>query len=184
MSSRTVSQSGSGAGTEDKGKGETGETSNNETQPPPPSTTQPQDGGNAEENKDSNAEHVAAMPSADQFAEHKQSVPVSILLNYIRSTFDDETVLDALPLEVAGNPSAWHAWRAHRNGGSNSALKKGSPQTRLPGDWHWDGIWAKRVRSEIETSNSEQILFGNVTRGGSDEVVGSLSSLVEVGKHR
>ena len=36
------------------------------------------------------------------------------VLRYIRSTFDDETVLDSLPLEAAGNPGAWHAWRAHR----------------------------------------------------------------------
>lgn len=169
--SRTVSQTGSGVGTEEKDNGPTGETSNEASQSSPPSTSQPQDEGQAEENKDTNEQRVSPMPSVYQFAECKQSVPVSILLNYIRSTFDDETVLDSLPLEVAGNPSAWHAWRAHRKGSSSSASKKGSPQTRLPGDWHWDGIWAKRVRSEIEASHSEQSLFGNVARGGSDEVV-------------
>ncbi|KAL1842879.1 hypothetical protein VTJ49DRAFT_3896 [Mycothermus thermophilus] len=36
------------------------------------------------------------------------------VLRYIRSVFDDEDVLDSVPLEAAGNPGAWHAWRTHR----------------------------------------------------------------------
>ncbi|KAL2189695.1 UBC-like protein [Thermothelomyces heterothallicus CBS 203.75] len=36
------------------------------------------------------------------------------VLRYIRSTFDDEDVLDSIPLDAAGNPGAWHAWRTHR----------------------------------------------------------------------
>lgn len=36
------------------------------------------------------------------------------VLEYIRSAFDDGDVLDTIPLEAAGNPGAWHAWRAHR----------------------------------------------------------------------
>ncbi|KAK4463691.1 hypothetical protein QBC42DRAFT_337380 [Cladorrhinum samala] len=36
------------------------------------------------------------------------------VLEYIRSTFDDADVLDSVPLEAAGNPGAWHAWRTHR----------------------------------------------------------------------
>ncbi|KAK0636941.1 ubiquitin-conjugating enzyme/RWD-like protein [Bombardia bombarda] len=36
------------------------------------------------------------------------------VLRYMRSTFDDAEVLDAVPLEAAGNPGAWHAWRTHR----------------------------------------------------------------------
>ncbi|KAI6785128.1 Protein crossbronx-like protein [Emericellopsis cladophorae] len=36
------------------------------------------------------------------------------ILKYIRGTFDDEELLDAVPLEAAGNPGAWHAWRTHR----------------------------------------------------------------------
>lgn len=101
-------------------------------------------------------------------------VPVAVLLSYIRSTFDDENVLDSLPLEAAGNPSAWHAWKAHRRENSESATstsKRGSPQARLPGDWHWDGIWAKRVQYEIEASHSDQMLFGNAARGATDEMV-------------
>lgn len=113
--------------------------------------------------------------SVSQRDDTVESVPVSILLNYIRSTFDDESVLDSLPLEAAGNPSAWHAWKAHRKdsgtSGSGYNSKRGSPQTRLPGDWHWDGIWAKRVQHEVEASHSESTLFGNAARGGTDELV-------------
>lgn len=113
--------------------------------------------------------------SGSQRGDKVQSVPVSILLDYIRSTFDDETVLDSLPLEAAGNPSAWHAWKAHRKDSGNSSLgydaKRGSPQTRLPGDWHWDGIWAKRVQHEVEASHSDSTLFGNSARGGTEEMV-------------
>jgi hypothetical protein len=146
--------------------------SNNAAQPPPHSASQHQVEGSAE---DGDKERISSVPSVGQFTESKETVPVSVLLDYIRSTFDDETVLDSLPLEAAGNPGAWHAWRAHRQGGSTSALRSGlkkeSPQARLPGDWHWDGIWAKRVRTEIEASHSDQILFGNPARGGSDETV-------------
>lgn len=107
----------------------------------------------------------------DQFAERRDVVPVSEILDYIRSTFDDELVLDSLPVEVAGNPGAWHAWQAHRRGGPRGQLKQGSPQARLPGDWHWDGIWARRVKDEIENSHSEPMLFGGAARGGVDEMV-------------
>ncbi|GFG10434.1 AKT-interacting protein [Aspergillus lentulus] len=106
-------------------------------------------------------------------SEARKTVPVAVLLNYIRSTFDDENILDLLPLEAAGNPSAWHAWKAHRRENSESATnsKRGSPQARLPGDWHWDGIWAKRVQHEIEASHSDQMLFGNAARGATDEMI-------------
>ena len=36
------------------------------------------------------------------------------VLRYIRSAFDEAEVLDKVPLEAAGNPGAWHAWRTHR----------------------------------------------------------------------
>ena len=44
----------------------------------------------------------------------KNDVSAYDVLRYIRSTFDDETVLDSVPLEAAGNPGAWHAWRTHQ----------------------------------------------------------------------
>ncbi|KAJ5351671.1 hypothetical protein N7452_000645 [Penicillium brevicompactum] len=108
---------------------------------------------------------LAKVP-VDHIAEPRKIVPVSEILNYIRSTFDDESVLDSLPVEVAGNPGAWHAWRAHRRGVSGPGhFKRESPQARLPGDWHWDGIWARRVQDEIENSRSEPMLFGSSARG-------------------
>ncbi|KAE8389949.1 ubiquitin-conjugating enzyme/RWD-like protein [Aspergillus alliaceus] len=122
---------------------------------------------------DNEREESATGPPAEKPIEMRKTVPVTALLNYIRSTFDDETVLDSLPLEAAGNPSAWHAWKAHRKDSSTSAFtassKRGSPQARLPGDWHWDGIWAKRVQDEVEASRSDATLFGNATRGGGIE---------------
>lgn len=44
----------------------------------------------------------------------RREVSTYEVLRYIRSTFDDEDVLDAVPIEAAGNPGAWHAWRTHR----------------------------------------------------------------------
>lgn len=114
---------------------------------------------------------VTQVPVLDQFVQPRKVVPVYELLQYIRSTFDDEEVLDSLPVEAAGNPGAWHAWKAHRRGGHTPGdLKRGSPQARLPGDWHWDGIWARRVQTEIETSHSDPMLFGNASRAGDDMV--------------
>lgn len=140
------------------------------------SLSNPIEGEDAENNDDS--PRVAQVPSTDQFAEPRKFVPVAELLDYIRSTFDDEEVLDSLPSEAAGNPGAWHAWKAHRRGGSRSGdLKRGSPQARLPGDWHWDGIWARRVQDEIAASHSDPMLYGN-PRGGSDEMVGSIDLIV------
>lgn len=115
---------------------------------------------------------VAQVPSSEPFVEPRKFVPVAELLDYIRSAFDEEDVLDSLPVEAAGNPGAWHAWKAHRRGGSGPGLlKRGSPQARLPGDWHWDGIWARRVQDEIEVSHSDPMLYGNAARGGGDELV-------------
>ncbi|KAJ5983227.1 hypothetical protein N7481_005326 [Penicillium waksmanii] len=124
-----------------------------------------------EENTEAQEEpvRVAQVPNLDQFVQPRTVVPVYELLEYIRSTFDDEEVLDSLPVEAAGNPGAWHAWKAHRRGGHTPGdLKRGSPQARLPGDWHWDGIWARRVETEIETSNSDPMLFGNASRAGDE----------------
>ncbi|KAJ5774982.1 Ubiquitin-conjugating enzyme [Penicillium paradoxum] len=125
-----------------------------------------------DEDNDVPTPRLAQVPSPNQFAERRSVVPVSEILNYIRSTFDDEMVLDSVPVEVAGNPGAWHAWQAHRRGGiGRGQLKRGSPQARLPGDWHWDGIWARRVKDEIENSRSEPMLYGSAARGGTDEMI-------------
>lgn len=51
------------------------------------------------------------LPSPGQST---NDVTVAEVLQYVRSAFSDEVLLDSLPLEAAGNPGAWHAWRAHR----------------------------------------------------------------------
>lgn len=99
--------------------------------------------------------------------------PITVMdvLIYIKSTFEDPTLLDKLPLEAAANPGAWHAWRSHRRipktpSRDRSPAKKerkdsptDSSQT-LPGDWNWEGVWENRVKSGIETSLSDPVLFG------------------------
>lgn len=97
---------------------------------------------------------------------HKRDVSTFEVLSYIRSTFDDESVLDSVPLEAAGNPGAWHAWRTHR-GFHN--LPEGDPSARKPGEWNWEGVWEQRVQKGIETSLSEPVLYGGV--GGVDDTV-------------
>ncbi|CAI6089909.1 unnamed protein product [Clonostachys chloroleuca] len=105
------------------------------------------------------------------------------ILKYIRSTFDDGDVLDSVPIEAAGNPGAWHAWRTHRRKSSRSAQSStGDPVlqddgtkpppdpaadsgndssgTRAPGEWNWDGVWEDRVRKGIATCLSEAALYG------------------------
>jgi hypothetical protein len=58
------------------------------------------------------------------------------VLRYIRSTFDEEEVLDAVPLEAAGNPGAWHAWRTHR---IKSGKLSPTSETKEKNAWH-DGL--------------------------------------------
>lgn len=69
--------------------------------------------------------------------ERKEDITTYEVLRYIRSTFDDGEVLDGVPLEAAGNPGAWHAWRTHR-------IKSGKLQIKDPikderSAWH-DGL--------------------------------------------
>lgn len=130
--------------------------------------SKPQEGDEAE------AEAVTTAPT-DAPTRTRTSIPVLEILDYIRTSFDDETVLDCVPLEAAGNPSAWHAWKAHRKDidgtDEQSSSKRDNPQARLPGDWHWDGIWTRRVQYEIEASRSDATLFGNSVRGPDEMVI-------------
>jgi hypothetical protein len=116
------------------------------------------------------------------------------VLRYIRSTFDDEDVLDSVPLEAAGNPGAWHAWRTHRRQTAGKALPGGGEgvavegkarleadaapgaTTRRPEEWNWEGVWEERVKRGIAASQSEGVLFGS--GGTADEVVCHWSPLV------
>lgn len=58
---------------------------------------------------------ASSSPTKTRSSEgRQQQVSTYEVLAYLRSTFDDEDVLDTVPLEAAGNPGAWHAWRTHR----------------------------------------------------------------------
>lgn len=133
----------------------------------------------------------SGLSESPGFAETKRKdISTFEVLHYIRSTFDDEDVLDSIPLKAAGNPGAWHAWRTHRmeNGKvfpetsiSGNIEETTSPETvitkplvdsaRRPGEWNWEGVWEERVKKGIAASLSEPVLFG-----ASDDVV-SLSYL-------
>ncbi|KAF2749654.1 UBC-like protein [Sporormia fimetaria CBS 119925] len=117
----------------------------------------------------------SAVNSKDQ-----RAVPSSVesgttmvqVLEYIRSTFSDEAVLDSVELEAAANPGAYHAWRAYRA----AVLRPSSPasqstetraadtaalgRNRRPGEWNWEGVWEERVRKAVRQSLSEPMLFG------------------------
>lgn len=92
---------------------------------------------------------------------------IEILL-YIKATFDDEKILDVLPLEAAGNPGAWKAWQAHRRKTRQSESPTSLDQLqgsrpKQPGDWSWDGVWLERVTRNIDASTSESVLYANPT---------------------
>ncbi|KAJ9660180.1 hypothetical protein H2198_002686 [Neophaeococcomyces mojaviensis] len=96
------------------------------------------------------------------------------VLKYVKRAFEDETLLDNLPLRAAVSPNAWHAWRAYRGlpklgSRSISPASAESERTPLspgrdPGDWNWDGVWESRVRGGIEESISDASLFSS--KGG------------------
>lgn len=108
------------------------------------------------------------------------------ILEYLKSAFDDETTLDALPLEAAGNPGAWNAWKAHRKSGfRNSEIEMHDPSrlesgkqpagTKIEGyqkppeEWSWDGVWEERVKKGVDSSISDPALYG-IGSGGDDLV--------------
>lgn len=107
-------------------------------------------------------------------------VPVYNILEYMRSAFNEESMLDSVPLASAANAGAYHAWHTYR--AEQDALKQGStPGTRRsgdrdgaarprrPGEWNWQGVWEERVRKCVQASLSEPVLFGSANSG--DEIV-------------
>lgn len=102
-------------------------------------------------------------------------VSIVKILDYIRSTFTEESVLDSLPLEAAANPGAYHAWRTYR-APALQAKQSGTPgvespaseqegdaitlsRNRRPGEWNWEGVWEDRVKKAVKASLSESALF-------------------------
>ena len=119
-------------------------------------------------------------------------VSIVTVLEYIRSTFSEEAVLDSVSLEAAANPGAYHAWRAYRGpalqaqppplspisstSGEGSALGR----NRRPGEWNWDGVWEERVKRAVDASLSESVLY---SPGAGEDIVscfseGSVQSLI------
>jgi hypothetical protein len=110
-------------------------------------------------------------------------VSVVSILEYIRSTFTEESVLDSVPLEAAANPGAYHAWQAHRapvlqaqqplqsptsSASGRSADGSALGRNRRPGEWNWEGVWEERVKKAVKASLSEPVLYGS---GAGDDIV-------------
>ncbi|KAK1988528.1 ubiquitin-conjugating enzyme [Colletotrichum cereale] len=60
----------------------------------------------------------------------RREVSTYEVLRYIRSTFDDESVLESVPLEAAGNPGAWHAWRTRQRQAGKTFPGDPTPQEK------------------------------------------------------
>ncbi|KAK3943892.1 hypothetical protein QBC46DRAFT_361628 [Diplogelasinospora grovesii] len=128
----------------------------------------------------SSASSSTSTPGGFNGQRGKREVSTYEVLRYIRSTFDDEDVLDSIPLEAAGNPGAWHAWRTYRRKHLDTAgtvdVKGASgtaPAARRPGEWNWEGVWEERSKRGITASLSDAVLYGNA--GAADEVINFLS---------
>ncbi|EXJ87740.1 hypothetical protein A1O1_04666 [Capronia coronata CBS 617.96] len=113
------------------------------------------------------------FPQPDHIHKDRSSIIVKVL-HHIQDAFQNETLLDNMPLDAAGNPSAWHAWRAHRglakkpirpNSPAGEGDRVGLSSPKHPGDWKWDGVWESRVNDGIEASVSEGALFGSNNGG-------------------
>ncbi|KIW46974.1 uncharacterized protein PV06_02591 [Exophiala oligosperma] len=112
------------------------------------------------------------QPSGDEEIHDRKGLLLK-LISHIKSAFEDADMLDKMPLEFAGDPSAWHAWRAHRGLSRKEVRSKcptvandGSPSSpKNPGEWKWDGVWESRVNNGIEASINEVTLFGSAAGG-------------------
>jgi len=164
-------------------------------QPNPLAQTPPRSsarGGGSLSNASTPGSHASPQGTPSFMRTRKKDVSTYEVLRYIRSTFDSEDVLDLVPLEAAGNPGAWHAWRTHQRTQGKKLPKDAngplapSPErrddvrkddtssadgtmVRKPGQWNWDHVWEERVKKGIAASLSEPVLYGNA--GASDDVV-------------
>ena len=60
------------------------------------------------------ASSYSPTPGPNEGRPRQSNIGIYEVLRYIRSTFDDEEILDNIPLEAAGNPGAWNAWRTRQ----------------------------------------------------------------------
>lgn len=117
--------------------------------------------------------HPNTSPKADETEQDQDRPSVAQVLEYMKRAFEDVELLDSLSLKDAGNPSAWHAWRAYRGlpkiGPRSISPAGGVPgqpglsPARHPADWNWDGVWESRVRNGIDESISDAALYGSKT---------------------
>lgn len=165
-----------------------------------PLSTPPRPAGGGAGAAGSTPGSAVSSATSEALASNARRKDVSIfeVLRYIRSAFDDEDVLDSVPLEEAGNPGAWHAWKTHRRqvtspgagagsgtgAGSGIGASKALPpepgakgggggSARKPGEWNWEGVWEERVKRAIAASLSEGVLYGNAV--AADEVINFLN---------
>ena len=102
------------------------------------------------------------------------------VLRYVKQVFSDESGLDTLPLEAAGNEGAWKAWRAYRiSKGAISPVVDPKSGKRESDEWDWNGVWEERVRRGINASISESVLFGGAG-GSGDDLVCLISALTRI----
>jgi hypothetical protein len=120
---------------------------------------------------------TASTSFSRDMAHPVHGISVYELLSYVRSTFDDQCVLDDVPLAAAANTGAWRAWNAssnRRRGPHTSSRSVGGrqPSNRNPsavemqqdtaqqlGEWNWDGVWEMRAKRGIEASTADVALF-------------------------
>jgi hypothetical protein len=135
--------------------------------------------------------------STPQSGSSSTNYSVYQVLDYLRHTFNDEDFLDSIPLNSVANPGAYHAWHTFRTRkmqssravspqpGHSSKRNSGiesmsgplnvertaqpSSHGRRLGEWNWDGVWEERVKRGIQSSLSDQTLFGNV--GAADDII-------------
>ncbi|KAF2628713.1 UBC-like protein [Macroventuria anomochaeta] len=123
-------------------------------------------------------------------------VSIVTVLEYIRSTFSEEAVLDSVSLEAAANPGAYHAWRAYRGPAMETQQPPLSPisstssegtalgRNRRPGEWNWEGVWEERVKRAVNASLSESVLYGP---GAGEDIIrfqqGDSETMARMKKH-
>ena len=96
------------------------------------------------------------------------------VLDYMRRCFCEETLLDKVPLELAGNIGAWKAWSAYR-ASKGVSLKEGAKDGHSKDhqeDWNWDGVWVNRVRKGIDQSLAQSTVYGS---GDVEDLVSALT---------
>lgn len=120
-------------------------------------------------------------PTIQSSSSPKSSPSIIDVLNYMKRIFEDESSLDTLPLEVAGNSGAWNAWRSYREGVSGSSTYSDRKHSHHQEEWSWEGVWEDRVRKGIQSSASDAVLYGNI--GGGDSLVRRRLSLLSALKN-